>query len=176
MLISGVTKYDVKRIMDSINKDFGTTLYGRDLVSWMVPFHNTHGMVLRRTHHCKLHLRLHDSADTFHRRSKEGRKKVNVCWHGTTLFLVRLFKQHPTAKVRTDVIRYADQEDFYSRFKQTVVGSSKTRNSTDDTRRYDERCDCVEVGGRQTMSQEQAAMLVREILVETQIREVQENG
>lgn len=104
MTIHNVSAYDIKRILASINRDYGTSLCAEKVVEYKTESKHVRVRCI---------LRLHDSADTFHRRGPTtARRMRNVCWHGQMLFWLRLFQFNPSAKVKTTWMWYSDLDDF----------------------------------------------------------------
>jgi hypothetical protein len=137
MQISGVGGYELKRIVDGINRDYQTSINLHDLVKWSDPVKTRTGTVMRSIPKARFLLRLQDSADPFHRRKgKRALKSAGVCWHGASIFLMRMFKAHPDAWVKTHKMRYSGLDAFKQKFKQT--GGSVAPGEP----RYDELCDC----------------------------------
>lgn len=107
MTIHNISAYNIRRVIESINRDYSTSMVAEKVVEW-----KTKQKRLR----VRLMLRLEDSGDTFHRRGQTTNRRMrNVCWHGQMLFYKRLFDFNPRAKVRTAVMWYSDVDNFRSR-------------------------------------------------------------
>jgi len=135
MIVSGVNGYELQRIIDGINKHYQTSMVFYDMVTYSVKLRNRTKQVVRVVPRARFALRLQDSADPFHKRSGKRRSRTRcVCWHGMALFMMRLFRAHPNAKLKTSLLRYSDLDDFLAKFKSTGKGKGEVR--------YDELCDC----------------------------------
>lgn len=140
MTIQGVPGYELKRIVDGINRDYQTSIKLLDLVVWDTPIKNRRGDTIRTIPSAKFKLRVETSIDPFHRRTAGRNRRTNsVCWHGASLFLMRLYNANPDAHVKTSKRRYRDLCNYKETFFITGTGM-------DNGIAYDMLCDCSSTG------------------------------
>lgn len=70
--------------------------------------------------HQEYKVRLFPISDEYRKRSAHsGRRTNSICWHGHKNFMCRLFYDYPDATIRTAIIEYNGQRDFFDNYADT---------------------------------------------------------
>ena len=123
--------------MRGVNRDYNTSIIARDIVEVKVVSKRTHKARVQ----CRFRLRLEDSADTFYRRTPAQRLRTKgVCWHGSTLFMARLFAAYPMARIKTAHVGYSGADNFRQKGREVEL----RQLGTDIAVEFQRSCDCHE--------------------------------